>query len=97
MQNNENMSIVRDNASGAGVHLVQAGWTIRDREGERIGQVVARGTDTMFVEVDGDRVPIPTRLIAEEDEAGKLATLDVSSEDVQRAMPTSREASPPLT
>jgi hypothetical protein len=31
-------SVIREQASGAGVHLVQSGWQVNDKAGNRIGR-----------------------------------------------------------
>ena len=101
MDQQQRESVVREQASGAGVHLVQSGWQVNDKAGDRIGRVIERSGDSVTVELRGggsDRVVIPVRLIAEEDESGMLATLAVGWDELDDARPTT-EASmeqPPL-
>ena len=93
-------SVVRDQAGSAGIHIVQAGWLVNDATGERLGTVLSRDADSMSVQSEGsdERLSIPTRLIAEEDEARMLATLAVGSDALGDAMPMDREDDPtPLT
>jgi hypothetical protein len=88
---NEDRSVVRDTASGAGAHIVQSGWHVNDRDGLRIGRVVERDADALTVALDGsdDRIRVPTDLISEEDENAMIATLLVASAELDDATPMS--------
>jgi hypothetical protein len=88
---NEDRSVVRETASGAGTHIVQSGWYVNDRDGQRIGRVVERDRDTLIVALEGshDRIPVPTDLISEEDENAMVATLSVASAELDDATPMS--------
>ena len=82
----DNDSIVRDLTSQPRAYLVQAGWHVHDHVGELIGEVIDRDVDSVVVSTagsDGDRVRIPTRLIAEEEETRQRATLAVEADDLE--------------
>ena len=85
-----NEPVVRDQVGEPGIHLVQNGWQVNGASGELIGEVVERDGESIVVKLDrggGDRVRIPTRLIAEEEEDNMLATLAVDSAELDSVMP----------
>jgi len=82
--------IVRGQAGVPGINIVQSGWRVNGAAGEPIGSVVEREPDAMIVRLDGpgdDRVRIPLRLIAEEDETAMLATLAADSTELDQVLP----------
>jgi hypothetical protein len=81
-----NDSIVRDLTAQPQAHLVQAGWRVHDHAGDLIGEVIERDVDSVLVSVataEGERVRIPTQLIAEEDESAERVTLAVEADDLE--------------
>jgi hypothetical protein len=99
-------SVVRDQSGMPGIHIVQTGWRISDKDGDVVGMVVGRDGTSMTVDLaggGGERVTIPTQLIAEEEEDGMRATLAVSSDELMRTMPAGEDQGvtrgdpPPLT
>lgn len=82
--------VVRDQAGQPGIQLVQSGWQVNGASGELIGEVIERDGDSIVVKLDrsdGDRIRIPTRLIAEEEESAMRATLAVDSAELDTVVP----------
>ncbi len=64
------------------VHYIQAGWTVRSRDGHELGTVIELTSAAVVVSQDDQRRTVPKASIAEEDEGAKLAILSIDAEDL---------------
>lgn len=84
MVNQRSEPITRGSAMGTGISYIQAGWLVRDREGEELGKVTRIDDDAIVIARTGlttpDHVRIPRDLVAEEDDVAMQAILSVDAD-----------------
>ena len=91
-------TVVRDQAGEPDIRIVQVGWQVNDKTGRHLGEVISRDGTSILVELEdggGERVTIPTRLIAEEDESMMLVILAVDSSELEAVSSSSDLADEP--
>lgn len=85
------MSGTQDGATRTGVALVQAGWDIYSKDGQRLGEVIAVNDTLMHLRLEGtadDRsLEVGTDTIIEQDQTEVRARISLAADEVAAREP----------
>ena len=66
-----------------GMNYIQAGWTVRSRDGQELGTVTSISHDAITVGGGDEPMTLPKSAIDEEDEGAELAILSIDADDIE--------------